>query len=598
MREDNLNSMTKDKGRNSLWVILPCLVLSILLFETYIFLVQPQVPYMDSMLYLLQVDKILSGKATWMSIYGTGEHRGLLFPMVLLLEWYLWAVDARVTTLLTGGVVAATFYFWLRALVSQRDIYADQSKSVIPILLLGVAASIIIVSPAAFELWTLDLGFAQLIKNFLIVLFLYQLSIGKFWQQTYLGAFLVGICGAFLILVVTYGWSYPFLAAVSAVLFCVFLSAPKLRTKAAIIVVCMYLAQYLYFRLGHGVFSAEPTAGSSATIIDLIKGILFGAGSSFMGAEAMTSLGVPSIVPMVLGALLLFCVFVASIRALIFSRSEQVFALGLVVFSILVLVGVTFARGKINYQNTGASRYFVDYVWLLLAPILILMPRVEQSTVGSFFKWLNTAPLQSLFDVARKIFIVLFIIALVGHILTWAKELRTAPYRAVIFKNMADVYRNGVANESDAILLQSPFEVARKGVEVAQGNELAVLGSDESLCSLTKSIFTGDWYSPAEDGSRWMGKGAEISTYRCAPPVALNFYLPENFSPRKVQIRYDAKQQLVQLMPGKSVTILLDPFLRKNTRIFLSVDVTTNLAQQGIGEDIRDLGVLLTAFGN
>ena len=597
MGEKIITTLMDVKKWNPIWLVLPGLVLSLTLYTIYIALAQPQVPYMDSMLYLVQVEKILRGEITWFSVYGSGEHRGLIFPFVLLVEWIFWAVDARITTLLTGVVVAATFFYWLRSLVLVRFDIFGESRSSVKTFILAIAAAFIIVSPAAFELWTLDLGFAQLVKNLLIVLFFYQLSVTRVWNKNFICALLFGSWGGFLILFATYGWSYSFLAATAFAVVCIFYSEPHARIKVAVVLVIMVLAQYLYIRLGHGVFSNSQYASQDLAMLELVKGMLYGASSSFMGTEVMTRSGVPVIAVMLFGGLLLVCSCIALIRTLITPSPVKVFAAALLVFSLTVLAGVTLARGATNYFNTGASRYFVDYVWLLLAPVLIFTKSVDTFVLPSHLSWLGCFPLQKIYDVARLLMALLLGIAFLGHLLTWSVELKAAPYRAEVFKSMANVYRQGVIGEPDANLLQSPYDVARRGVSVAQRYNLAVFRTETSLCNLKTAAYTGDWYSAEQDGSRWMGKQAVLVVSKCAGPVILNVYIPKYFSARTLKIGYDDHMRAIQLEPGASTSITLDDRTNKRDQIELSLDTTTNPSAQGVNADGRDLGMLLTFIG-
>jgi hypothetical protein len=592
-----MNNLAGVKKWNPIWLILPGLVASLALYWVYISRAQPQVPYMDTMLFLVQVDQILRGEISWWDVYGSGDHRGFIYPFITAIEWAFWGVDARISTLLTGFVVTIIFYYWLRALLCVRNDIFGESYQAIKTLLVSIAVAFIIVSPAAFELWTLDLGFAQLIKNLLIVLFFYQFSIKRPWEKSIAHALLFGVWGGFLILFATYGWSYPFLAAVAFSVMCVIYSEPRARIKAVTVLILMILAQYFYVYLGHGVFSNSQYSSQKLAIFELLKGILYGAGTSFMGTEAISKSGVPVIAPMFFGGLLLLCSCVALIRVLITPSRVRVFAAALLVFSLTVLVGVTLARGATNYLNTGASRYFVDYVWLLLAPILIFTKPIEISVFPSYLIWLERLPLQKIYRLANLLMAVLLVIALLGHLRTWQVELKTAPYRAEVFKAMAKVYRQGVAKEVDANLLQSPYEIANKGVDVAQRYNLAVLRTEASNCNIKLADYTGDWYLPAEDGTRWMGRHGNIMLRNCSSGVNLKGYIPANFSPRNLDVSYREKKVIIALEPGKEFFLHLDQTNTKNLVITLHVDRVTSPLLEGIGADQRALGILLTYIG-
>ncbi|RYG02597.1 MAG: hypothetical protein EOO07_32790, partial [Chitinophagaceae bacterium] len=223
------------------------LIICLVSYELYIRLASPQVPYMDTMLFFVQIDQLLRGEISWLKIYGSGEHRGIIYPFITFIEWGLWGVNAKISTALTGVVVASTFYFWLKALLNAQVEFSRLPK-INYVLMFGFCcvSAVIIASPAAFELWTLDLGFAQLIKNFIIVSFLYLLAVKQCWSKDIISAIIVGVCGGLLILLATYGWSYAFVVACLVALALSALNTPDLKWHAGIVALLMLLAQAIY----------------------------------------------------------------------------------------------------------------------------------------------------------------------------------------------------------------------------------------------------------------------------------------------------------------------------------------------------------------
>jgi hypothetical protein len=575
------------------------LAICLVLFQTYVALSSPQVPYMDTMLFLVQIDQIINGEISWLHVYGAGEHRGFIYPAVTVLEWVMWGSDARVSAVLTGVVVTATFFYWLKAfLLSQQDGATKTRKQVQIAVVISCLAAAIISSPAGFELWTLSLGFAQLLKNLLIVIFLYQLAIKRTWNKSVFGALSYGVWGGVLILFATYGWSYPFLVASSFVLFATSLLGREYRKNAAIVFGIMLLAQIIYVYSGNGIFSNSFNASASDfPVANLINGFFYGAGTAFIGGESITKWELPLSIPIAFGVMLLITCFFSLLITLMQQSPAKIFLCSMLVFALTVLTGVTLARGGVEFTNTGASRYFVDYVWLLLSPLAIIFTTYSFPLINN--QRYRIIPLVKLLQLLKIVMAVLLIGAVLGHIATWIVEFKMAPYRAAVLEAMASVYRNGVQSNDDALLLQSPYSVAKRGVEVAQRYELAVLRHDEPHCTLKNAVYRGDWYAPESEtnDARWMGKQGIIALSKCAGVVTMKGYLPENFSQRSLNISYGNTQDVITLEPGEEFSLRLAQMDLRRTMVTLQVDQITSPLQAGISADQRELGMLLTYIG-
>ena len=578
-------------------VVFFSLAICLILFQVYVALASPQVPYMDSMLFLVQIDQIINGEISWFDVYGAGEHRGFIFPLVTAIEWGLWGIDARVSTVLTGFVVAAIFYYWLKAfLLSQQDGISGDQQQVYITLIISCAAAAIIASPAGFELWTLSLGLAQLLKNLLIVIFLYQLATKKTWSKSIFSAVSYGVWGGGLILFATYGWSYPFLVASCFILFATSFHGREYWKNATVVFGIMLLAQVTYIYNGSGVFSNPSNVNTSDfPVANMINGFFYGAGTAFIGGESITKWALPLGVPIVFGGILLIMCFFALLITLMQRSPAKIFLCSMLVFALTVLAGVTFARGGAEFTNTGASRYFVDYVWLLLAPLAIIFTTHSFPLISN--QRYHIIPLMKCLPVLKIIMVMLFVSAVLGHIATWITEVKIIPYRAVVLESMASVYRNGVQNDDDALLLQSPYSVAKRGVEVAQHYELAVLKHDEPRCTLKSAGYNGDWYSAEDNDARWLGRQGMIVLSKCAAVITIKGYLPENFSQRTLSFTYGDKQDVITIVPGKEFLLRLDQMNLRRTIVSLQLDQITSPLQAGINADQRELGILLTYIG-
>jgi hypothetical protein len=564
-------------------------ILGLIAYQAYIYISSPQVPFMDTMRLLTQLEDIITGESSWFAIYGAGEHRGLIYPFITLIEWLFWRVDARVTTVVTGFIVVATFFIAAKAVLSSLE-KSSSFKGGAVLTAVILLSSLIFVSPAGFELWTLDLGFAQLFKNFLIVMFLYWIAITRYWMASINHSIAVGFVGGFLIIFCTYGWSYPFYAAAVFSVFISSLQAKQQRSNGIVLILLLTLAQITYVVSGTGVFSNSGSVESNPfSLASTIKAICYGASTVFIGSELISKLSIPLSMAIFFGATLVCAGSVAVVTVLINRNPTKIFFASLFIFSLAVLVGVSLARGMINFQNAGAPRYYVDFIWLILAALGILFSSNGQNPAGA-----GDPPV---IRILRSIFFFLFMVAVIGHSCTWIAEIRAAPYRAMAFKKMAEVYERGVATQDDAKLLQSPFPTAKEAVEIAQRYRLAVIRDENVGCALQTARYLEGLYMPEKNHARWMGKSGSIMVRGCPSSFVIKGYIPGSFTARKLSVQYNNTLQEIDVTPGQEFLVRVENANPDRGLILLSVDETTTPSLSLNSADVRELGVLITGLG-
>jgi len=579
------------------WVLFSSAILCLVLFQLYVALASPQVPYMDTMLYLVQIDQILKGEISWLDAYGSNVHRGLIYPVVTLVEWIFWGLDSRITTMLTGFVVTAIFFYWFTAFQLSSKVMDRAPAVTLGALCVGIFSAIIVSSPAAFELWTLDLGFAQLLKNLLIVVFLYHLTFRKQWEKNTSNAVVYGALGGFLILFATYGWSYPFFVAACFGLMASSLGSTESRKTPMVVFAMLLIAQAIYIYSGNEAISnSESINSDNFSIVGLLSAVFYGAGTTFIGSEVVAKLGIPLLLPMILGALVIVIGMFAVLIALMDRSPAKIFLCSLLLFSLAVLAGVAVTRGGIDFTKAGASRYFVDFIWLLLSPLAIILT-THRLTVDDKFKFINVLPLGAILYISKVAIKVLFVCAICGHLATWIVEFKTAPYRAMAFEKMASVYRSGVISEADATLLQSPYLTSKKAVEVAQFYNLGILRHEQLGCSLSAAAYAGDWYPAEQNNTRWLKQDGAISVGKCPVSISIRGYIPDAFDRKNIVVSYGQQQKTVSVEPGKEFLVRLDNMKQGRMSIKLHVDTTTIPSRNGLNADSRELGILLTYIG-
>ncbi len=561
-------------------------LICLIAYQGYIYLASPQVPFMDTMRFLTQIEDILKGERSWWTIYGSGEHRGLIYPFVTLIEWVFWRVDARVTTIITGFVVVATFFVVAKPFLASMERELSAKEKLVTAISMMLAA-LIFVSPAGFELWTLDLGFPQLLKNLFIVLYFYSITIRRSWMTSIYHSVVAGLIGAFLIIFCTYGWSYSFYAAVIFSILVIMLDLKCPKSHAVVLILILTTAQIIYVISGSGIFSNSGSVESNPfSLLSMVKAVCYGASTVFIGSELVSKLSVPLSLSFFFG-LVLVCAGAMSVITVLVQRSPlQIYFACLFIFSLTVLTGVSLARGMTDFHNAGAPRYYVDLIWLLLAPLGMVFASRQ------FLLLSHSIP--PVIKILRPITFALFLAAVVGHSITWVAELNAAPHRALAFQKMAAVYQRGVTNEEDAKLLQSPYPTAKEAVEIAQRYRLSIIRDEAVGCSLKTAKYLYGLYSPERNGVRWMSQEGAIVVKGCPRSVEIRGFIPDSFTPRVLKIQYQNAIHEIDIVPGREFIVKFENTSTERGIILLSVDKITKPSLTLNSPDTRELGILLT----
>jgi len=270
------------------------------------------------------------------------------------------------------------------------------------------------------------------------------------------------------------------------------------------------------------------------------------------------------------------------------------FQLSIAIFSLANLGAVAFSRCGGAIEAATASRYFVDYQWLILGTLgLACDTRRLGQPLLSGGRWLALSPL--LYKLNHRMLLALIISIGVGHAATWKFEIRAAGSRAEYFQKMRSVYLEGVRSEQDAQVLQAPFVDARRGVDVARKYALGPFRALRASCALEKADFQGAWFHAGPRDEMWLGKQGSILLSGCGSRVTLDVYLPPEFAPRMLTANTILGRLEFPLKSGEIVAVDLDvPADQRPFRVELQVDdVTTPRAAGGRSED-RPLGALLT----
>ncbi len=574
-------------------------VAGLLAFEWYLRIASPQVPYMDSLRYMDQLNGILHGQLSWWDIWHGGEHRGLFFPIVHLLEWLGWALDTRVTTRVTGIVVLFTlalwYYQWAKSLSGSVE---GRGRAPLPwvIYLVPSLAALVAFSPSGWELWLLDLGLAQLLKNLCIVGFLalwareIDLDAGARRRPW------LGLIGALLVLVVTYGWSYSLtFAAILALATGQAWSPRRVRYRLALLAPIL-LAQAAYVLGGGGVLMRGSSILDAGGLWAMFRGTLLGAGSVIVSYQTAVGagLGHAGVLVMLMGAVALtaFVIEVVRMSADGFDATRR-FHFSVAAFGIGTLGAAAFSRSGSAMEAAAASRYFVDYQWLVLGTLgLACDSRRLGAPLVSSPRWLA---LSARIATLSRGMLPAFVIAIgIGQFATWNYEMRVAPLRAEMFQKMRDVYLAGVRTDQDAQLLQASVSEAKRGVQIAQRYELGPFRALRAACDFRQAKLEGSWFGADSRGERWMGQQGSVFLNGCDGLVTIDVFLPPGFPDRVMTVSSNGTRADFVVKPGNVVSLDV-PVLpnQRPLRLDLRVDGVTIPRAAGIGVDDRPLGIVV-----
>jgi hypothetical protein len=338
-----------------------------------------------------------------------------------------------------------------------------------------------IFSPAAFELFTLDLGFPEISRNLAFSLTLIFVERWVSGTQKSRVAF-IAVCAAifFCILVIGYGRAIPFVIALGLLLIALLSrrGERKVLPLRALSVAAVSLGAVGVYVFG----GSEALFGSSAAAVysakspwEAISGILVAMGAVFIGVEAGQHHGLSLLHFSALGTLFFLLAFAMSIFYLRLIREGwSAVPLALLAYGMATALAVGVARGG-NAWMPASSRFYPDLALAATGFILISYGLVISSNSASTLRAL-----------LYKVCLGAVLGALVlGHSVTFLREWEVVPYRAASFDKMRHLTVHGsVVSEEDWSLLQSDQFFASRGIQLQR--ELC-LGPTRSECRLKQS---------------------------------------------------------------------------------------------------------------
>lgn len=570
------------------------------LYIYYLRLAKPLVPSMDSVRYIGQAHDLLTGALSLRDMWHQSGSVGIMYQLVTLFEWVFWGLDTRLTVMFTAVVWALLFGLYVRAWTntnsqsSPAEVKAQKPISLIAVQLL---AAFYFFSPAGWEIWLLDLGFAQTLKNLMIAAYIYALSRIDYQKYTVNILSLLGGLGAAIILLASYSWSYSFTVTILfAVTLCGGL-ASKNTYRGLFVIIPVLIAQFIYAKESGRPFNSMAVTSDMHGIVNFITALLYGVSSIFIGGETIDLLRIPPTLLMTAGGLFFIALFIVFGFWAKFARNQRsaIFFIALGIFGCCTLISIGVARGGQGYQFAASSRYFMDFQFIFIGFLgitsyLLSLTNSDGKTIVAGIHVDNKTCL-------RFILVAFGALALAGQGATYFVEYRKAPYRALVYAEQSAVYLSGEISEKNAKGLQTDTATLTKAMAISSQYSLASLRNFSGKCRLSDLLGSGDVYD-LEGGGRWLGKSGLLVLGVCPDTFRIEGFLPGNFSSRTLTVSVNGEEYNLMLTPGQKFALAVSQRATGRTvKLKFSFD-RTDRPSAFDSPDTRELGAFVTKIGN
>ena len=417
----SMNQITKDR------FIFFLAILGLLGYITYICVVRPDVPYMNTIRYITDYARLWSRNPIYLvRSWPDNQQSGLIDPLYVYLNIRYFSLNILLACCLTGFVVTAFFVtFALRATANIRL----PEYILIPFIF---ALFLEAFSLNSWQLYTLDLGLPEYVRNFLyLAIILYADTLHTANRINYHAIFQYG--GLLIVSVIMFGMGevYSFCGSLAAISFLVYLTSKRSPdsqiavSNAPIIAIGPLIALVVYYSLSQVFTHSFHHLLISAKLVELVPIAL---STSFLSAEAARAIGFGQDARFVLG-ILLICAY---IFGLVSACTRKAYALWfipatLATYGFLVSISIAIARGDGGASAVGASRYYDNFLFFGVGVIWLIWLLLPENPFARR-------------RLGLYVFATVISICVVTQAISLAVECRIAPYRAVAFLKMRNVF--------------------------------------------------------------------------------------------------------------------------------------------------------------
>jgi hypothetical protein len=574
------------KRKCHLVLLLIFTTLSLLIFYKYMYVLHPEVAFMDTLRFLTYFENSERGTASLFSTWSQGEHRGYLPQIFVYLNAKFFKFDVFGATLSSGIVLALTGM--LLGLEQYRTLFTKDQQifSWLPFISIVVFTYFALFSLANWELYSLDVGAVLFGKNLVFILY----WIGLDWvlsdsRQQLVLRWVLLLSGPFIVLVLAFGWSYAFVITTTITALVANPANGEVRRFRNYLLIVLFISQIIYvvagYYLGAGSYAVS---GKIASVGNVFISFLFAFSSGFMGAETITSLGIPLWGQLAPPIVLMSTLAWLSLSIVISKFKVPLVAVALVIYALFHIVAVSYARGRFDPRLAMAPRYYMDISLFFIGFFWIAILFVKEGNLKKTTK-----------KIVTMVSIMLALFFLVGQGVTSQNEWVKAPYRHYAFNRMRDITLSGVTSVEEARILQTPnIQVAQRGVNVQRAFGLGPF----RYIDCTTPVFISGSFDKEKIG--WIGKEAKIVIKNCGGDLKLKVFVPDSFLAKMIWVSINGGQLFqTQLVSGQETGFDV-PVQEKNAQyinVTVIVDATTRPSDLQIGSrDMRSLGILISSI--
>lgn len=532
----------------------------------YVYLVNPMNPYMDSMRFLHKIYSVLTGEQVFLEMLQDKQNINFLYPFITLISWWGWGLNSTISSLIIS------FFNLCILIVFILAIYKINLKNFNKLFLfVSLIYTVIVFSPAGFEILILEVGLPQTIKNFIFVLTLYQLSNLDINKDNSLKFLFYGFIVAFEILFIANQWVPVFFLSVLVTIYYKDIKSYIAKYLFLILPIFMSFGYYLFNYINH---SQKSLVQQSFDFLTFIKAFLFGISSFLINLET-SQVFLNPIVIYFLAIIVLFYLAKVFSKQMVFDK----FFVSLIVYGMSLLFLVSLVRtAEHGYLVVASSRYYMDYLFVLIGIIGLLVKNIGLKNIKTYL-------------------LAFCSLILLSQVLVYFNEFRKAKYRADYFQTMD--YRMKFESNNDieinnlTSVFQAPFFDLKKGLEVMKKYSLGgyrTIGSDFSSVQFDKNFY------PKEGNSIWLGSYKGDFIINKSKTVKLEFYLPEIFTESNlITIRVNNKIIMSFILKEGTSHVIEIPLLEEGINLVsIESSLLKNFKKLHINNDERDIAVLIT----
>lgn len=498
------------------------LIVALCLWYGYMNALHPTVPFMDTLRFLTYFDAAEAGQRQLWRTWNQGEHRGLLPQFFVYLNAKVFALNVFGAALTAGVFLAASYLLIIVNQIRGLERKDFESRRLCGGFLFVAFVTLVgLFSFSGWELFSLDVGGALYLKNLIFVAFWVGISKIVESSASKLIVWLLFLAAPIIILLVAFGWSFPFVAATIAAMFPCFFNSSYRKKKILILIAAVLMASLLIYVLGGRFLSVGMSnfgsTGQSWSIANIICGFFFSLASAFVGLDVAQKYPVFLLLQFsgVIGLLgCAGCVF----YLLIIKRIKVKYfylPLSLLAYGGFHLISVAIARGRFDPINAMAPRYFPEVAMVPVGLAWLYFLFRNLPLVGSPVGYMmNQNRLRFFFFLMTASFIF-------GQLAASVFQFKLAPARNGVFEAMRNATLSAVHGGRNVEILQSPIDTAVAGAMIQQKYAIGVFRNMPCQYKVP--------------GGVWVEKSFKVDIKNCGAPLSVVLYLPENFPAKTVR---------------------------------------------------------------